>query len=95
MAKIYRSLPGSIEWEPLTKAGGLLFLRDGTSGSDLMFLRLVDIDKQEQSKQADFDVLWEHELYLNFDYHKEKPYFYSFESDVRSRQKLGMNRQQS
>lgn len=78
MAKVFQADAGSASWVPLAKAGALVFLRDG---QDNIYLRLVDID---QPKGGDCGVLWEHELYLNFDYRKEKPYFYSFESDVRA-----------
>jgi Wiskott-Aldrich syndrome protein len=28
-------------------------------------------------------VIWEHELYQNFDYFQDRPYFHSFPGDVR------------
>jgi hypothetical protein len=40
--------------------------------------RLVDLDGTR-------GVIWEHELYQNFDYFQDRPYFHSFPGDVRHR----------
>ena len=78
MAKIYKTSAGrSGEWQPFTKAGALLFLRDSRQDNN-MFLRLVDID----TDQSGVDVMWEHELWLRFLYRKAAEFFYTFESDV-------------
>ena len=75
MAKVYRADPRGTEWIPIAKAGALLFLRDGQEN---VLLRLLDIDEPK----GRCGTLWEHELYLGFEYRKDKAYFYSFESDV-------------
>lgn len=46
-----------------------------------MFLRLLNIDMKEDTGMT--EVIWEHELYLHFNYKKATSYFYVFESDVR------------
>ena len=77
MAKIYTSAERRPDaWEPFTKAGAILFLRDA-SRNDGIFLRLVDIEETGRT-----EVIWEHELYVQFRFQKATSYFYTFESDV-------------
>lgn len=84
MAKVYRCEAGGRgprNWNPATKAGALLFLRDAEQDEN-MFLRLVDIDNAGRNG-AELHVLWEHEMWIGFEWvRSDQSYFYTFESDV-------------
>lgn len=57
-----------------------MFLRDAQQDNN-MFLRLVDVDVSGQKASVP-TIIWEHELWVGFEYKKLESYFYSFESDV-------------
>lgn len=61
-------------------AGALLLMRDEKDDTKAVRLRLVDAEEQESAAQ----VLWEHELWLGFEFTRMEPYFYHFHSDVRT-----------
>ena len=75
LARIYYAYPNPNEWSYAGLQGGLAFAKD--SQGTLQF-RLVDLDGTR-------GVIWEHELYQNFDYFQDRPYFHSFPGDVRHR----------
>lgn len=56
-----------------------MFLRDAQQDNN-MFLRLVDVDGRHKGSIP--SIIWEHELWMGFEYQKLEPYFHSFESDV-------------
>ena len=73
LARIYYAYPNPNEWSYAGLQGGLAFAKN--SQGSLSF-KLVDLDGTR-------GVIWEHELYQNFDYFQDRPYFHSFPGDVR------------
>lgn len=73
LARIYYAYPNPNEWSYAGLQGGLAFAKN--SQGALLF-KLVDLDGTR-------GVIWEHELYQNFDYFQDRPYFHSFPGDVR------------
>ena len=73
LARIYYAYPNPNEWSYAGLQGGLAFARDSRG---TLQLKLVDLDGTR-------GVIWEHELYQNFDYFQDRPYFHSFPGDVR------------
>ena len=73
LARIYYAYPNPNEWSYAGLQGGLAFAK---SSQGSLHLKLVDLDGTR-------GVIWEHELYQNFDYFQDRPYFHSFPGDVR------------
>jgi len=69
---VYKGNERTGRWDLLTQAGALLFLRDA-SRSNLIYLRLIDLEAGHP--------IWEHELWVGFEYRQMEPYFHAFESD--------------
>jgi hypothetical protein len=73
LARIYYAYPNPNKWSYAGLQGGLAFAKN--SQGNLQF-KLVDLDGTR-------GVIWEHELYQNFDYFQDRSYFHSFPGDVR------------
>ncbi|KAF9788439.1 actin regulatory protein [Thelephora terrestris] len=71
LARIYYAYPNPNEWSYAGLQGGLAFAKN--SQGAIQF-KLVDLDGTR-------GVIWEHELYQNFDYFQDRPYFHSFPGD--------------
>lgn len=74
LARIYYAYPNPNEWSYTGLQGGLAFARDSQGTHQF---RLVDLDGAQ-------GVIWEHELYQDFDYFQDGPCFHSFPGDVRN-----------
>lgn len=73
LARIYYAYPNPNEWTYTGLQGALAFAKDNTRGA--FYFRLVDTVGTR-------GVIWEHELYDNFEYNSDRPYFHSFPGDV-------------
>lgn len=74
LARIYYAYPDPRAWSYSGIQGALAFVLDLGRGS-FMF-KMVDV-------VGTAGVTWEHELYDGFEYFEDRPYFHTFESDVR------------
>lgn len=70
IARLYIAYPNPNEWQ-YTGLSGAIVLVDDLVGHTF-FLKLVDIKGHR-------GVLWDHELYVNFDYYQDRTFFHSFE----------------
>jgi hypothetical protein len=73
LARIYYAYPNPSQWSYAGLQGGLAFAKNSQGA---LHFKLVDLDGTR-------GVIWEHELYQNFDYFQDRPYFHSFPGDVR------------
>lgn len=74
-ARIYFAHPRPDKWSYGGLQGALAFTYD--KSKDTHFLKLVDFAGTR-------GVIWQHELYAQFEYHKDRPFFHSFAGDVSS-----------
>ena len=74
-ARIYFAHPQQDKWSYGGLQGALAFTND--KSKDAFFLKLVDFAGTR-------GVIWHHELYAQFEYHKDRPLFHSFAGDVSS-----------
>lgn len=72
-ARIYFAHPQRDKWSYGGLQGALAFTHD--KSRDAFVLRLVDFEGTR-------GVIWQHELYAQFEYHKDRPFFHSFPGDV-------------
>ena len=73
-ARIYFAYPQRDKWSYSGLQGVLTFTFD--QSQDTFVLKLVDFIGTR-------GVIWHHELYAQFEYHKDRPFFHSFAGDVR------------
>ncbi|GMM42623.1 actin-binding protein [Hanseniaspora uvarum] len=73
IAKLYIAYPSPTEWT-YTGLYGALCLIDDLVGNTF-FLKLVDISGQNRG------VIWDQELYVNFDYIQDRTFFHTFEME--------------
>ena len=73
LARIYYSYPQPNKWCYTGLQGALVFTRDKSDGA--YHFKLVDLEGTR-------GILWNHELYENFEYYSENSFFHSFEGDV-------------
>lgn len=73
IAKLYIAYPSPTEWT-YTGLYGALCLVDDLVGNTF-FLKLVDVSNQNRG------VLWDQELYVNFDYIQDRTFFHTFEME--------------
>ncbi|KAF8554503.1 PH domain-like protein [Imleria badia] len=71
-ARIYFAHPQRDKWSYSGLQGILAFTHD--KSKDAFFLKLVDFEGTR-------GVIWTHELYAQFEYHKDRSFFYSFHGD--------------
>lgn len=71
MAKVYSTRLRGDHWTCQGPEGALLLLKDGNLGG--LFFRLVTLTAGR--------VVWEHEVYFDFEYRLDAAFFHSFESD--------------
>ncbi|ODV59029.1 actin-binding protein LAS17 [Ascoidea rubescens DSM 1968] len=74
VARLYISLPNQNDWI-YTGLSGAIVLIDDLLGHTF-FLKLIDI-----SNGSNKGVLFDHELYVNFAYNKDRTFFHTFEID--------------
>lgn len=72
-ARIYFAHPQRDKWSYGGLQGALAFTYDKSKGA--FVLQLVDFTGTR-------GVIWRHELYDQFEYHKDRPFFHSFAGDV-------------
>ena len=73
LARIYFAYPDPNAWAYGGLQGAMVFVHDKSRG--IFYLRLVDLVGTR-------GVLWEHEVYEEFEYYQDRPYFHSFAGDV-------------
>ncbi|KAI8970896.1 hypothetical protein BD414DRAFT_390602, partial [Trametes punicea] len=71
LARIYYAYPKPDEWSYTGLQGALAFVKD-TQG--VFYLKLVDLAGTR-------GIIWEHELYEDFEYYQDRPFFHSFSGD--------------
>jgi hypothetical protein len=76
LARIYFAYPDPRSWSFGGLQGALVLIADRARGAH--FLSLVDIIGSR-------GVLWEHEIYKDFEYNQDRVFFHSFAGDVRAR----------
>ena len=72
MVKLYVSHPNPRNWTDANKMGAIVLYRDDNR-KGAPFFSLVDLISGR--------VVWEHEIYRNFVYYEDAPFFHSFPSD--------------
>ncbi|EMD36291.1 hypothetical protein CERSUDRAFT_25799, partial [Gelatoporia subvermispora B] len=72
LARIYYAYPEPNEWSYAGVQGALAFVMDNSR--NVFCLRMVDLVGTR-------GVIWEHELYENFEYFQDRPFFHSFPGD--------------
>jgi Wiskott-Aldrich syndrome protein len=73
MARIYYAYPQPDKWSYAGLQGALVFALEHSNNT--YHFKMVDLDGTR-------GVLWDHELYSNFEYNHERTFFHSFEGDV-------------
>jgi len=73
-ARIYFAYPDPHKWSYGGLQGAVVFVKD--TARDTYFFKMVDVSGTQ-------GVLWEHELWQNFEYFQDRPQFHSFAGDVR------------
>lgn len=76
LARIYFAHPDPSSWSYGGLQGALLLVADRAKGA--YFLNLVDLIGNR-------GVIWEHEIYNDFEYYQDRPYFHTFAGDVRAK----------
>ncbi|RKP09313.1 hypothetical protein THASP1DRAFT_3213, partial [Thamnocephalis sphaerospora] len=71
VARLYVAYPDPEAWTYTGIMGAVVLLRD-ESRNGAFFFRIVDL-------MMGRGVLWEQELYKDFYYHQDKPFFHTFE----------------
>ncbi|KAI9591989.1 hypothetical protein BDF19DRAFT_388902, partial [Syncephalis fuscata] len=74
VARLYVAYPGPETWTYSGLMGAVVLLKD-QSRNGAFFFRIVDLLNGQ-------GVLWEQELYKDFYYHQDKPFFHTFETDT-------------
>ncbi|EDZ69230.1 YOR181Wp-like protein, partial [Saccharomyces cerevisiae AWRI1631] len=72
VARLYIAYPDKNEWQ-YTGLSGALALVDDLVGNTF-FLKLVDINGHR-------GVIWDQELYVNFEYYQDRTFFHTFEME--------------
>jgi hypothetical protein len=75
LARIYFAYPDPNSWSYGGLQGALVLIADRTRGAN--FFCLVDLVGSR-------GVLWEHEIYKDFEYNQDRVFFHSFAGDVRA-----------
>lgn len=73
LARIYYAYPKPGKWSYAGLQGALVFTLDNSNNT--YHFKMVDLDGTR-------GVLWDHELYENLEYNRERSFFHSFEGDV-------------
>ena len=76
LARIYFAHPDPTSWSYGGLQGALLLVADRAKGA--YSLNLVDLIGNR-------GVIWEHEIYNDFEYYQDRPYFHTFAGDVRAK----------
>ena len=74
IARLYLAYPNAAQWTHIC-TGAIAFLRD-TRRNNAFFLRLVNMQSGS--------VVWEQELFKDFPYYQERPFFHAFQTDIYS-----------
>ncbi|KAI9310624.1 WH1 domain-containing protein [Dichotomocladium elegans] len=72
VARLLVAYPLANEWSQTGLWGAAVLCKDRKKGNSY-FIRLVALESSQ--------VVWEQELYENFEFNKEAPFFYTFETD--------------
>jgi len=73
LARVYYAHPQRNKWSYAGLQGALVFTLD--QSNNVYHFKMIDLDGTR-------GILWEHELYDNFEYNQERNFFHSFEGDV-------------
>jgi hypothetical protein len=74
LARIYFAYPRPNQWTYSGLQGALVFAKD--YAKDALYFKMVDLEGTR-------GVIWEHELYEDFQYYQDRAWFHSFPGDVR------------
>jgi neural Wiskott-Aldrich syndrome protein len=83
LARIYFAHPDPRSWSYGGLQGALVLIADRARGAH--FLTLVDL-------AGSGGVLWEHEIYQDFEYNQDRPFFHTFAGDVGAQPSLSSHR---
>ena len=75
LARIYFAYPDPHSWSYSGLQGALVLVAD--SGRGAHFFCIVDLAGTRGK-------LWEHEIYRDFEYNQDRPFFHTFAGDVRA-----------
>ncbi|KAI8887740.1 WH1-domain-containing protein, partial [Backusella circina FSU 941] len=73
VARLYVTSPDPAQWTYSQVWGAAVFCSD-RNRNNAFFIRIIDL-------MASNGVIWEQELYQGFEFIKDAPYFYSFDTD--------------
>lgn len=73
LARIYYAYPQPNKWSYTGLQGALVLTLDNSKNA--YYLKMIDLEGTR-------GLLWQHELYENFEYNQERNFFHSFEGDV-------------
>jgi hypothetical protein len=79
LARIYFAYPDPFSWTYGGLQGALVLVADRARGAH--FLCLVDLSGTR-------GIIWDHEIYKDFEYNQDRPFFHSFAGDVRVTEQL-------
>lgn len=71
VARLYVAHPNPNEWRFTGISGAIVFTYDVIGNT--LFLKMVDISSSNRG------IIWDQELYENFQYHQDRTFFHSFE----------------
>ncbi|WFD19531.1 hypothetical protein MCAP1_001763 [Malassezia caprae] len=79
-ARVYVAHPTPDKWYYAGFEGALVLVREG---ANLFYFRLVDLKVcTRHSSKTPGQVVWDHELYEDFYFYEDKPYFHTFAGDL-------------
>ena len=71
--RLYFSYPDPGRWTLAVRCGAIAFMKDSRR-NNAFFFRLVDLNRRR--------IVWEQELYKDFEYLQERTWFHTFATDV-------------
>ena len=77
LARIFYAHPDPKKWSYAGLQGALVLTQDPQNILNILLLKLVDVDGTR-------GVIWEHELYTDFELEQDNSFFHSFPGDVSS-----------
>lgn len=72
VARLYVAYPSPSSWTYANLSGAVVFVRD--TARDTFFFKMVDL-------HGNRGIIWEQELYHDFQYHQDRTFFHSFACD--------------
>ncbi|KAG0913268.1 hypothetical protein G6F33_005309 [Rhizopus arrhizus] len=80
VARLHVASPDPSQWTYSRIWGAAVFCLD-KSKNNSFFIRIVDLEHEFLLLKREAGVIWEQELYNNFEYAEDAPFFHSFETD--------------